>query len=107
MLTRFVVRTLHQTPLLVVVTRRTGGDGPGETRRTLDELERDATVIALEGFDEETTASMLSAHGLRVESYGLAPALARLTGGSPLLLSRAVAGRATTTLPTLPWTRCR
>ena len=96
LLTRFVVRTLHQTPLLVVVTRRTGGDGPGETRRTLDELERDATVIALEGFDDETTASMLSAHGLRVESYGLAPALARLTGGNPLLLSRAVAGRATT-----------
>ena len=59
LLTRFVVRTLHQTPLLVVVTRRTGGDGPGETRRTLDELERDATVIALEGFDDETTASML------------------------------------------------
>ena len=36
LLTRFVVRTLHQTPLLVVVTRRTVGDGPDETRRTLD-----------------------------------------------------------------------
>jgi hypothetical protein len=89
LLVRFVVRTVERC--VVVLARRSGEDGAPHTRRLLDELEHEAVVLPLREFDDAETAAFLGASGMRVERYGLAPALTRLTGGNPLLLARAVA----------------
>ena len=90
LLVRFLVRTIDRC--VIMLTRRDDDpDLPNETRRRLDELERDAVIVPLRSFDEQDTAAFLAAHGLQVEEHEWVPTLARLTGGSPLLLARAVA----------------
>ena len=90
LLVRFLVRTIDRC--VIVLTRRDDDpELPNETRRRLDELERDALIVPLRSFDEQDTEAFLAAHGIQVEEHEWVPTLARLTGGSPLLLARAVA----------------
>ena len=90
LLGRFVARSLDRSPLILVLTRRPPDAERVETAQLLDELEREATVLPLDSFDQRDTAAFLASHGVEVEDYGLIPALTRLTDGNPLLLSRAV-----------------
>ena len=90
LLVRFLVRTIDRC--VIMLTRRDDDpDVPSETRRRLLELERDAVLVPLRSFDEHDTAAFLAAHGLQAEEREWVPTLTRLTGGSPLLLARAVA----------------
>ncbi|HEV2783275.1 MAG TPA: AAA family ATPase [Actinophytocola sp.] len=88
LLTRFLTGTLDRLPLVVVLARRTspGEDGPA----VLDELQRDATTIALRPFDLHDTAALLAAHGQPNPDRVAAETLLRVTGGVPLYLARAV-----------------
>ena len=92
LLARFLVRSLDGYPVVMLMARRPlEAFERSEQSRLVDELERDALSIRLRSFDERDTAAYLAARGVRVEDYGLVPALARLTSGNPLLLARAVA----------------
>ncbi len=101
LLARFLARSLDRSPVVLVLTRRPPAAGGSRAMvaggQLLDELEREATVLPLKWFDQRDTAAFLAAHGIAVEDYGLVPALARLTEGNPLLLSRAVAYSSTST----------
>lgn len=91
LLARFLVRSLDQCPVVMLLTRRPGGDlTEQDSGRALDQLEREASVVALAPFGERDTAAFLVAHGMHVEDYGLVPALTRITDGNPLLLEQAV-----------------
>ena len=90
LLVRFLVRTIVRC--VIMLTRHDEEtDVPSGTRRRLLELERDAVLVPLRSFDENDTAAFLAAHGLQANEPEWVPTLTRLTGGSPLLLARAVA----------------
>jgi tetratricopeptide (TPR) repeat protein len=80
-LTRFVVRSLSTLPVLLVATWRTVGDG---TDPALEEVGRDASVVALHPF----TAEEVSAFVARTDP---APSevteLLQCTGGNPMYLT--------------------
>jgi predicted nucleic acid-binding protein len=95
LLARFLARSLDRSPVVLVLTRRRNVEAGRAATVLLDDLEREAAVVPLSAFDQRDTAAFLAAHGIQVEDYGLIPALARLTEGNPLLLTRAVAHSST------------
>jgi tetratricopeptide (TPR) repeat protein len=91
LLTRFVARALDRLPLLLLTTRRTGLDAlDPTTTRLLDELEAEASLVVLRGFEPHETSVFVSAHGGELDGDQLA-AVQRVTRGNPLVLRRLVA----------------
>lgn len=92
LLTRFLVRALDRVPLVIVLTRRPPAPSAATAAsRMLAELERDATTLTLHPFDLYETAAYLATRGYRDVDPAIVHTLLRVTGGSPLFLSRAVA----------------
>ncbi len=88
LLARFVVRTLRNAPLLVIVASRPHA---GATADTLAEAARDGILVDLAGLDvDEVGALVASAGGGGPDRLG--PALHALTAGNPFLLHEALAG---------------
>ena len=91
MLTRFLVRALDRVPLALLLTRRSDPAAGRGVETLLDELAADAAELSLQRFDLRDTLGYLGAHGVDDVDSGLARTLLHITGGNPLLLSRAVA----------------
>jgi len=98
LLTRVLAQSTARARLLVVLTCRRPVASLGDD--LLDDLERDATVVRLGGFDLHETAVFLKTVGFDTDEMAggganagraLVGALARVSGGSPLLLSRVAA----------------
>lgn len=89
-LARFLIRALDHVPLAMVLTRRSDPPAGHLVHALIDELATDAAEVSLHRFDLRDTAGFLRAHGLDEVDPGLARTLLRITGGNPLLLSRAV-----------------
>jgi tetratricopeptide (TPR) repeat protein len=92
LLVRFLTRSLHRLPLLLVLTRRVEEPVDGSHEATLlREIEADATPLVLARFEEAETASFLQIHGLADLEADLAATLHRVTDGNPLFLRRIAA----------------
>jgi tetratricopeptide (TPR) repeat protein len=92
LLTRFLARSLPQLPLVLVVSRRRGEPGGDALKaRLLDEIESEASPIALRRFDIDETIAFLSSQGLRDLAPDVVLAILRVTGGNPLFLRRIAA----------------
>jgi tetratricopeptide (TPR) repeat protein len=87
-LTRFLATALDRLPLVMVLTRRnTPSESSAAAESLLGELQSAATTVPLRPFDVKDVAALLDAHG---QGDTDARTLLRVTGGSPLYLSRAV-----------------
>lgn len=86
LLTRFLARMRHRLRLLMVVTVR-----PGQARETVEQLEPEATLLALRAFDLPDTKAFLDMHCAVGVDPALIAAAQRVTCGNPLLLHRLVA----------------
>ena len=92
LLTRFVARSLHRLPLLVVLSTRSGEPADdGTEARLLAEIESEAMPIVLRRFDLDETTTFLAAHDLQSVPAELSLTLFRVTGGHPLFLRRIAA----------------
>jgi tetratricopeptide (TPR) repeat protein len=92
LLARFVARALARLPLVLVLSRRRGEPtGDGLQARLLDEIESEASLIALRRFDMDETTAFLSSHGLRDLDSDVVLTILRVTGGNPLFLRRIAA----------------
>lgn len=91
LLTRFLSSALDRLPLVMVLTRRnTPSASSPAAEALLGELQANATTIPLRPFDVKDIAALLDAHGQPSPDRTAATTLLRVTGGSPLHLSRAV-----------------
>ncbi len=91
LLTRFIARSLHGLPLLLLVTRRDGEPEPGSLLdRLANELAREARSLALHGLDVDETLAFMSARGIAEADADRIGPLHRLTGGNPLFLDELV-----------------
>ncbi len=86
LLTRFIVRSLHRFPLLVVATWRTHASSRATAPADLDALVRDATVIDLHPFGVHEVASYLRALRDRDAPDEEVAELLMATGGNPMYL---------------------
>jgi tetratricopeptide (TPR) repeat protein len=91
LLARFVARSLGRLPLALVLARRRGEPVDGPECRLLDEIESDASVVALHDFDLDEATAFLAAHGLGGLEAGVVATVVRVTGGNPLFLRRVAA----------------
>src|SRR5262249_22134415 len=87
LLTRFVARALDRLPLVLLTTRRTGVALDDAAARLLDDLESEAALVALHGFELHETSAFVSAHGGGLDGDRL-EAVHTVTGGNPLVLRR-------------------
>ena len=94
LLVRFVARTLDRAPLLVLLLRRDVVPDDPAIAEIVDSVEREATVLPLAPFDLRETIALLSASSADLDPSTVAT-LTRVTGGNPLLLSRAIASGGT------------
>jgi tetratricopeptide (TPR) repeat protein len=102
LLTRFVARALDRLPLVLLITRRTGGSEPDPgAARLLGELEGEAIPVVLRSFELHETSTFASAHGDDLD-LGLLAAVHRVTRGNPLVLRRLLAHGAPANDRTLP-----
>lgn len=88
LLTKFVARSLHRFPLLLLATWRL--DATVDAGERLDELLPDATVIDVAPFDEDEVATYLQAHRGHVAPTAEVAAMQAATGGLPLFLAELV-----------------
>jgi hypothetical protein len=96
LLTRMVAASAVHEPVLILAARRTAARARGpRAGRLLHALERHVDVVHVDPFGPDEIASFLAVHGVRAADEDPVPALARVTGGNPLLLVRAVARGAT------------
>jgi tetratricopeptide (TPR) repeat protein len=86
LLTRFIVRSLHRFPLLVVATWRTDRTPGAASPASLEALARDATVINLRPFGEHEIAAYLRLLRDRDPTVEEVTELLAATGGNPLYL---------------------
>lgn len=89
LLMRFVARALDDMRLALVLGRRAGE--PAEDtpeRRLLDEIEREAMLVALRRFGKQETAEFLALHGMGDLREGTVDVVTRITDGHPLFLRR-------------------
>jgi tetratricopeptide (TPR) repeat protein len=93
LLVRFVARTLDRTRLLMLLLRRDAVPDDPAIAEILDSVEREATVLPLVPFDLRETIALLSASTSEVDPSTVIT-LTRVTGGNPLLLTRAIAAGA-------------
>ena len=92
LLTRFVARSLHRAPVVVVLSRRTGEPAPDPfAARLVEEIEREAVPVALRDFDLDESLTFLAAQGWRDIPSDLGLAVLQVTGGNPLFLRRVAA----------------
>ena len=89
LLVRFVARTLDRARLLVVLLRRDVVPNDPAIAEIVDSVEREATVLPLAPFDLRETIALLSASSSDVDPSTVIT-LTRVTGGNPLLLTRAI-----------------
>ena len=94
LLVRFVARTLDRAPLLALLLRRDVVPDDPAIAEIVDSVEREATVLPLAPFDLRETIALLSASSADLDPSTVAT-LTRVTGGNPLLLSRAIASGGT------------
>jgi tetratricopeptide (TPR) repeat protein len=90
LLVRFVARTLDRARLLVLLLRRDAMPDDPAIAAIVDSVEREATVLSLSPFDLRETIALLSASSSDLDPSTVAT-LTRVTGGNPLLLTRAIA----------------
>ena len=88
LLTRFIARSLHRLPMLLVATWRRGPNDGDEV--ALAALEREATVIELAPFDDRELAAYVQGARGRPADRGEVAALLGVTGGTPLYVAEAV-----------------
>ncbi len=92
LLTRFVARSLHRLDLALVLTRRRSEPALASLEASLiDEIEREATLLTLPGFDLAETAEFLATYGLDDLDTDSLRVVLRATNGHPLFLRRIVA----------------
>jgi hypothetical protein len=92
LLTRFVARSIHRLPLVLVLSRRSREPpGDGFEARLLDGVEREAIPLVLHHFDLGEGTTFLAAQGLRQLAPDLVLTLLKVTGGNPLFLRRIAA----------------
>ena len=101
LLTRFLAGALEGVPMVLLLARRT--TAPPRHAALLDVLERQSTIIPLRRFDLRDTTAFLATHAAagpdQAADRSLVLALLRISGGSPLLLARAVAAGNAATAP--------
>jgi ATP/maltotriose-dependent transcriptional regulator MalT len=83
LLTRVVARSLHDLPLVLVLTQRPDA-APPEVESVLADLEHDAVPIVLGGFDRDETSVLLTAHGVAHPDPELIEAVHVVSKGNPL-----------------------
>ncbi len=93
LLVRFIARTLDRTRLLILLLRRDVIPDDPAIAEVVDSVERDATVLPLVPFDLRETIALLSASTAEPDPSTVIT-LTRVTGGNPLLLTRAIAAGA-------------
>ncbi len=82
LLTRFALHHLHDRPVAVVATLRTGElDRRPDISEQLDQLTLDATTVELTGLDVEDVAELVGDHRRAREVHAL-------TGGNPLFIEQ-------------------
>jgi tetratricopeptide (TPR) repeat protein len=92
LLARFVTRSLPQLPLVLILSRRRGVPAADTLEsRILDELEDEASPIALRRFDIDEATAFLRSQGLLDLPTDVVLAILRVTGGNPLFLRRIAA----------------
>jgi tetratricopeptide (TPR) repeat protein len=92
LLLRFVARARPRMPLVLVLTRRSGQPSPERFEaRLVEDIEAEATLVALRPFGVAESAELLAAHGLGGVAPELLRALVRVSGGNPLHLRRIAA----------------
>jgi hypothetical protein len=103
LLTRFVARSRHRLPIVLVLSRRPGEPaGDSAAAALLEEIEREAVPIVLRRFDLAETKDFLAGHGMAGLEADLVLALLRVTGGNPLFLRRIAALGAPDRMRSLP-----
>jgi AAA ATPase domain len=93
LLTRFLTRMLDRSRLVLTTLRRPALDEPAgaPVAALIDEVESEALLVELERFSLEETEALIASYGGQGADDHLAGTLQRVTGGSPLLLNRALA----------------
>jgi tetratricopeptide (TPR) repeat protein len=90
LLTRFIARSLHRLPLLLVATWRRGGADGGESADHLDSVVREATVIELGPFEHADVAEYVRLCGAENRWARNLADLLTVSGGNPMLLGELV-----------------
>jgi tetratricopeptide (TPR) repeat protein len=90
LLTRFVARSLHRFPLLLVATWRVERPAPADSTAALNSLARDATTVDLGPFGTEEVSAYLRALGRSDVAPDAISQLLAFTGGSPMYLAELV-----------------
>jgi tetratricopeptide (TPR) repeat protein len=94
LLVRFVVRTLDRARVQMLLLRRDVVPDDPAIADIIDSVEREATVLPLAPFDLRETIALLSASESDLDPATVVT-LTRVTGGNPLLLTRAIAAGGT------------
>ena len=89
LLTRFIARSLHRFPLLLVATWRFGRSPAVAADEQFDSLMRESTVLDLTPFGEEEIFEYLRACGRSATAAEISALLA-VTAGNPLYVTEAV-----------------
>ena len=92
LLTRFIARTLHRVPLMLVATWRIDRSLAVVANEQFDSLVRESMVLDLAPFGEEEILEYLRACG-RTATPAEISALLAVTEGNPLYVTEAVRGR--------------
>ncbi|WP_433271613.1 ATP-binding protein [Actinosynnema sp. CS-041913] len=92
LLTRFVARSLHRLPLVVLTTCRPGEARP-DSAPLLSDLDREGVPVVLGSFDLDETRAFLAGHGIDRSDPARIEALHAVAGGNPLVLRRLLALR--------------
>lgn len=93
LLTRFIARSLHRFPLLVIATWRTRTYG--ERSEDLTVMAREASVIELPPFSADEIATYLASSGHAGATRDEIAALLDCTGGNPMYVAEVVRHRRT------------
>src|SRR4051812_15746799 len=94
LLVRFVARTLDRARLLMLLLRRDVVPDDPAIAEIVDWVERGAVVLPLVPFALRETIALLSAPSTSDPAPATVITLTRVTGGNPLLLTRAIAAAA-------------
>lgn len=93
LLARFIARTLDRARVLILLLRRDVVPDDPAIAEIVESVEHDATVLPLAPFDLRETIELLSASTSEPDPSTVIT-LTRVTGGNPLLLTRAIAAAA-------------
>jgi tetratricopeptide (TPR) repeat protein len=101
LLTRFVARSVHRFPLLLVATWRIERPASDEVTAGLEALARDATVLELGPFGLQDLDAYVRLNGERAPTAASVRGLLNSTGGNPMYVAELVNSASDRDLPDL------